>query len=171
MARAARSEKVPANMQPVYDARVGLTDPFCREHLTDEYEVLCREMAAALARKRPSPLMGGKLPTWACGIVYALGQVNFLFDKSNTPHAAPADVCAAFGLRPTTGSNKAKEIRDLLKIRGPMDPGWTLPSQLDSNPLAWMTTVNGLLMDARHLPREIQEEAYRRGLIPYLPAG
>jgi len=30
-------------------------------------------------------------------------------------------------------------------------------------------TVNGLLVDARHLPRPLQEEAYRKGLIPYLP--
>jgi hypothetical protein len=32
-----------------------------------------------------------------------------------------------------------------------------------------MIQVNGLLADARHLPREIQEEAYRKGLIPYIP--
>ena len=26
-----------------------------------------------------------------------------------------------------------------------------------------------LIVDARHAPREIQEEAFRRGMIPYLP--
>jgi hypothetical protein len=50
-----------------------------------------------------------------------------------------------------------------------MHPEWSLPSQFDQNPLAWMIQVNGLIIDARHAPREIQEEAYRLGLIPYIP--
>jgi hypothetical protein len=29
--------------------------------------------------------------------------------------------------------------------------------------------INGLVVDAREAPPEIQEEALRRGLIPYLP--
>ena len=32
-----------------------------------------------------------------------------------------------------------------------------------------MIEVDGLVMDARRLRREIQEEAFRKGLIPYLP--
>ena len=39
----------------------------------------------------------------------------------------------------------------------------------DDNPLAWMLSVNGVILDARHAPRAIQEEALRLGLIPYLP--
>lgn len=50
-----------------------------------------------------------------------------------------------------------------------LDPNWTLPSLMDHNPMAWMITVNGLIIDARHAPREIQEAAYRKGLIPYIP--
>jgi hypothetical protein len=30
--------------------------------------------------------------------------------------------------------------------------------------------VNGFVVDARRLQREVQEEAYRKGLIPYVPA-
>ncbi len=40
---------------------------------------------------------------------------------------------------------------------------------MDKNPIAWMISVNGLLIDARQAPREIQEEAWSKGLIPYLP--
>jgi hypothetical protein len=29
--------------------------------------------------------------------------------------------------------------------------------------------VNGLIVDARYVPRQIQEEAFRKGLIPYIP--
>ena len=50
------------------------------------------------------------------------------------------------------------------------DPDWYLPSKLDRNPIAWMVEFNGLIMDVRHMPREVQEQAYERGMIPYIPA-
>ena len=36
--------------------------------------------------------------------------------------------------------------------------------------MAWMIQINGFLVDARILKREFQEEALRKGLIPYIPA-
>ena|SRR6266404_5555484 len=36
-------------------------------------------------------------------------------------------------------------------------------------PMAWMIQANGFMLDARHLRGEIQEEAYRKGLIPFVP--
>ena len=50
------------------------------------------------------------------------------------------------------------------------DPDWCLPSRVDQNLLVWLLEVNGLLVDVRHMPREVQEIAYRKGLIPYIPA-
>lgn len=50
-----------------------------------------------------------------------------------------------------------------------MHPEWCLPSTLEENPLAWLIEVNGLVVDARMMPKEIQEEAYLLGLIPYVP--
>ena len=47
-------------MQATYDAVVALTDAFCRDHLNEEYRDLARAMAAALCRKRPSPLASGQ---------------------------------------------------------------------------------------------------------------
>jgi hypothetical protein len=44
----------------------------------------------------------------------------------------------------------------------PLD-GRQEPADLDAAP------VNGFIIDVRHAPREIQEEAFRKGLIPYLP--
>jgi hypothetical protein len=35
--------------------------------------------------------------------------------------------------------------------------------------MAWLITVNGFMVDTRSMPLEIQEEAYRKGLIPYIP--
>ena len=43
-------------------------------------------------------------------------------------------------------------------------------SRLEDNPLVWVLQVNGLMMDVRQAPREVQEIAFRKGLIPYVPA-
>jgi len=40
---------------------------------------------------------------------------------------------------------------------------------MPANPMAWLIKVNGFIVDARHAPRENQEEAFLRGLIPFLP--
>lgn len=151
-----------------HDEIVGLTDSFCREHLDDEYANLCRALADALARKRSSPLIRDKPKSWADAIVRVIGWVNSLGDPSQSHHMTMAEIDKGFGVYETTGSAKATEIRDLLNIR-PFDPEWTLPSRMEDNPLAWMIQVNGLIVDARRLPREIQEEAFRKGLIPYIP--
>jgi hypothetical protein len=47
-------------MEAKYDGVVALTDAFCRDRLNDEYRDLARAMAAALCRKRPSPLASGQ---------------------------------------------------------------------------------------------------------------
>lgn len=168
MPRVSKSEKFPEQMKPVFEAVVSLTDEVCKRHLNDEYATLARQAAAALCRKRPSPLSHGKANSWACGIVYALGFVNFLFDKSQKPYMNSTDLCKAFGLSASTGSAKSKVVRDILKMMQ-FDPNWCLPSKMEKNPIAWLITVNGLMVDARSMPLEIQEEAFRRGLIPYIP--
>jgi hypothetical protein len=161
-------ESVPKNMQAYYDALIGLTDAFCARHLNAEYAELCRKMAAALCRKRPSPVTRGVLNGWAAGIVHAIGGTNFLFDPSQKPHMTAIDISAGFGVSPSTGAAKAKQIRDMFHL-GPFKFDWLLPSRRDQNPLAWIISVNGLVMDVRHAPRPIQEEALRKGLIPSLP--
>lgn len=162
------SMRVPLAMRARYDEIVAITDQFCRQWLTQEYGDLCQQMAAALCRKRPSPVNTGKADTWAFGIVYALGRVNFLFDKSQKPHMRVDELCQHFALSANTGSAKSKAIMRALDI-GVMEPQWTLPSRLADNPVAWMIQVNGLCVDARTMPRIIQEEAFRRGIIPYVP--
>ena len=163
------STSVPKAMQATYDAVVALTDAFCRDHLNDEYRDLARAMVAALCRKRPSPVTSGQPRTWACGILYALGQLNFLSDKASQPHMAMAEVCAAFGVGQSTASAKARIITDALRTHR-MDPTWMLRSFVDRNPLVWMAEVDGVLVELRDMPREVQVVAYEKGMIPYIPA-
>jgi hypothetical protein len=163
-----KEPSIPAVVRPAYDAIVALTDSFCREYLNDEYQAFCRKLAGVLARKRPSPLMNGKAESWACGIVRVIGWVNFLNDPSQPHHMRMKDIDKEFRVSESNGAARTKAIRDLLKIH-PLDVQWMLPSQVDRNPMVWMIQVNGLLVDARHIPREIQEQAFQQGLIPYIP--
>ena len=163
-----KRHSVPEKMQSKYEAIVGITDSFCQAHLNEEYAELCRKLAAKLSRKRPSPLERGQIKSWAGGIVYTIGRVNFLFDKSQAPHLSAKELCERIGVSQGTASGKSTQIMDMLDMMQ-FHPEWTLPSLMDENPLAWMISVNGLIIDARYAPREIQEDAYRLGLIPYLP--
>ena len=165
--KAART--APEDVQSKLQIVLEMTDQFCRDHLNDEYLILCRKLAEKLARKRPSPLVSGKPATWACGIVRTIGWVNFLDDSSQSPHMKLTAIDKAFGVGQGTGQGKSKEIRNTLRI-GQLDPDWCLPSRMDDNPLVWMLEVNGFVMDVRTCPREMQEAAFQKGLIPYIPA-
>jgi hypothetical protein len=158
----------PAAARAAHDRIVALTDAFCRERLDEEYAALCRKMAGILARKRPSPLTRGKPESWASGIVRVVGWVNFIGDPSRPGHMRLTDIDERFGVSEATGSAKSMAIRSLLKIHR-LEPEWTLPSRMDQNLMAWIVEVNGLPVDVRHLPREAQEQAFRKGLIPYVP--
>ncbi len=169
MARPSKSLKVPKAMQETFDAITELTDRVCAEHLTEEYAELARQAAAALARKRPSPLTSGWAKSWACGIVYALGYVNFLWDGNAEPYMSTEDLCECFDVSQGTGYAKSKAVRDALDLMQ-LDRDWCLPSHMADNPLIWMISVNDVMMDARRAPREIKEAAYKQGIIPYIPA-
>lgn len=145
-----------------------LVKTFCEEHLNAEYAALCERLTQKLASKRPSPLVGGKPESWACGIVRTIGWVNFLDDKTQKPHMKLTAIDEAFGVGESTGQGKSKMIRKTLRIET-MDPTWTLPSLMDDNPKAWIINVNGFFLDARMLNSEIQEQAFAKGLIPYVP--
>ncbi|SLM31073.1 conserved hypothetical protein [Desulfamplus magnetovallimortis] len=168
MAKVKKSETVPKAMQVTYDKIVAITDSVAQKYLNEEYGQLIRYATAALCRKRPSPLGKGRVNSWACGITYAIGSVNFLFDRSQEPSMSATDLCVAFGVSKATGSSKSKEVRDILKTYQ-LDPNWCLPSKMDDNLRAWLITVDGFMVDARNLPRELQEVAYEKGLIPYVP--
>ena len=162
-------EKIPQAMAEKFAAITALTDAFCEKHLDEEYRQLIRHVVAALARKRPSPLLKGKENVWAAAATHSVGRVNFLDDPSQSPHCKPRVIYEFFGIAESTGQNKSKEIRDVLKM-GPMSPEWTLPSRLADNPMVWILQVDGLMIDVRRAPIELQRLAFEKGLIPFIPA-
>jgi hypothetical protein len=161
--------KIPKGLRPVVDEIVGITDSVCLSVLDEEYADLARRAVAKLARKRPSPLRAGRRATWAAGVVYALGQVNFLSDPASEPCATADQLSEAFGVAKSTMSSKARQVRDLLQVSH-FSPEFQRADVAAKNPLAWIIEVNGLAVDARRVPFEIQVEAFQRGIIPYIPA-
>lgn len=131
-------------------------------------------MTAALCRKRPSPLCSGQPRTWACSIVYLLGQPNFLTDRSFPPYLATADLCAAFGGGQSTVHAKARVISDALGANR-LDPTWIIPSLLERHPLTMFAELaTSLLLALGDLEGDIEGEAREvataQGLLPYIPA-
>jgi hypothetical protein len=163
-----KSSGIADQVRPTFDVIAGLVNAFCQEHLNEEYAALCNKLLETLARKRPSPLLGGKPETWACGVIRTIGWVNYLDDRGRTPHMKLTAIDKAFGVAESTGQGKSKLIRTMLKIRQ-FDHRWTLPSRMEDSSAIWTVEVNGFLLDIRFCRREIQEAAFEKGLIPYLP--
>lgn len=159
---------VPVALRDAYDEIVAITDEFCRRHLDKEYAELCAKLAAKLARKRPSPLARGNRRIWAAGAIYAVGRVNFLSDPSQKVHLRTDQLAKLLDVKQATMANKGRLIMDTLKT-GHFDPEFSRRDVIDQSPFTWLLEVDGLIMDARSLPTEIQAIAHQKGLIPYVP--
>ena len=159
--------RIPAALRGRAREILAITDEACTQHLDSEYAHACRRLVGRLARKRPSPLTRGDTRIWAAGAIYAVGQINFLFDRSQQPHLTADELAAGLGVVKTTMANKAALINKTLNL-GVFEPDLTHSAILEQHPLAWLVEVDGLIIDARMLPAELQDEARRRGLIPDL---
>ena len=159
---------VPKAMRARYDEIAAIIEPFCEEYLDDEYRDLCLYALERLSRKRPSPLQSRRANTWAAGVIYAIGQANWLFDKDSPVYMPARELAAHMGVAQSTAASVAAEIRKWFKIDY-FSVEWTLPSRLEDNPMLWLVEVDGFVVDARSLPLELQEECARIGIIPHVP--
>ena len=160
---------VPEAMSARYMEVAEFIKGFCEEKLNEEYKKICLKALAKLCRKCPSPLVAGKARTWACGIIYAVGSCNFIFDKSQPIYMSAADIADWFGLAKSTAASKSKEVVDFLQMSY-MNHEYILSRLLEKNPVVWMLSINGYVVDIRKMPREVQVEAFEKGYIPYIPA-
>jgi hypothetical protein len=143
---------------------LALTGKFCDEYLDDEYKQLCEKLILKMERKRQPPFLSGRGNTWAASIIYALGQINFLFDRSFEPYVSADDIADYFGVSKSTVGQKVKQIRDMFKMNY-WDKEFATRRMKASNPFKGMVMVNGMILPASVLPQETQEELRRRGMI------
>ena len=93
-------------------------------------------------------------------MIYTIGSLNFLFDRSQPPHMSGDELADCLDVAKSTMANKAALIRKTLDLRW-FEPDLMRREMLERHPMAWLVEVNGLIVDARWLPAELQDEAAR----------
>ena len=133
-----------------------MTAEFCHKHINQEYAQLCDKLIKKLGRKRDVPFQRGRIEIWASAIIYALGSINFLFDKSFDPYIPPSVIHEHFGTKNTTVTTKASQIRKMLKLNH-FDPDFSTGHMEESSPFNNIVMVDGLLVPLSSLPEDMQE--------------
>ena len=98
-----------------------------------------------MGRKHEIPFKRGKLEIWASAVIYALGQINFLFDKASEPYTTPDDICNYFNTKKSTVSNKARDIRKMFNM-GHFDKEFSLKSMLEIQPTFYIDEKSGMII-------------------------
>ena len=92
-------------------------------------------------------MLRGKCSIWAAGIVYAVGQMNFLFDSSFEPYQTTDDICQFFGTKKSSTSQKAKLIRDIVGMKDFWDSEFSTAKMKEKNPFKTLrATRNGFII-------------------------
>lgn len=135
---------------------IKMTSDYCNKYLDDDCKHLCEKLIRKMSRKRSVPFIYGRLEIWASAVVYSLCTINFLFDKSSKPHTNTTDVFTYFNTSRSTTSQKAKVIRDILKIRH-WDDEFSTAFMKENNPFSNLVMINGMIVDIESLPLHIQK--------------
>jgi len=160
--------EIPMPFRERYAELIDIIQSFCDSHLNEDYKVVCCRLAADMCQA-DSPILSGQAKSWAAGIIWTIGRVNFLSDPASKPSMTQAEFSKAIGVSLATISAKSRDIWNGLDLMQ-FDPEYTIACRLEDNPLIWMAEVDGIIVDLRHVPREVQEIAFEKGLIPYIPA-
>jgi len=124
---------------------IEMTEKFCEKYLDEDYKNLSNKLISKMSRKRVVPFMSGKIEVWAAAVIYALGSINFLFDKSFKPYASADDICDYFGTNKSTTSQKAKIIRDMFNM-GYFDQEFSTSRMQENDPFSKLRMVNGFIV-------------------------
>jgi hypothetical protein len=114
--------------------------------LVDLMVHLCRR----LAEGDEFSLNRGKPEIWAAAIIHVVADLNFLFDPDSDIHLSKTELCDALGVKATTVTNKARQIRAMCDIQF-VDPRFTLPELVEM--FSFEQTPEGLL-----IPKAGQED-------------
>jgi hypothetical protein len=157
-----KNETPPQKVHQKKTQLLELTDGFCQKYLDKRYKKLCQKLIEELSRKRPVPFLSGRLEIWAASIIQALGQVNFLFDKSVEPYVSVATLNQHFGTTQSSVMNKARKIRQMLE--SDYFQHFDGNELLETHPLNQLVAVNGVLVPVKELPPELQYLVQQMGI-------
>lgn len=157
-----------ADLGTVYDSIIYQIAAFCRIYLDTEYQHLADEAALVLCNVCPDELTHYSVELWAGSIIYTIGYVNYMFDPQEDDYIPASRILEFFKITRQAMYRTSQSIRDKLGIER-LDPNWCVPGKLQQNVMVWMVEVDGIEVDIRNMPLEIQEIAFNKGLIPYVP--
>ncbi|QTD38940.1 hypothetical protein JL193_06715 [Polaribacter batillariae] len=133
-----------------------LTGAFCIQKINQEYLELCEKLIKKMARKREVPFKRGKLEIWASAVIYAIGSINFLFDKSFEPYVSSKQICEYFNTKQTTVSSKARIIKEMFDLWH-FSPEFSTQSMEKTNPFNNVVFVDDLIVPLDSLSEEMQQ--------------
>ena len=123
---------------------IEMVSSFCDENLNDEIRDISVKLVEKMSKKHVVPFRRGKLENWASGVIYAIAQINFLFDKSSDIHTSPDEICDFFNTKKSTVSNKARDIRKMFDLEH-FDSEFSTKSILAGRP-SFLMDENGFII-------------------------
>ncbi len=135
---------------------IEIAGAFCAQKLDDEYLQLCKKLIKKLGRKKDVPFQRGKIEIWAAAVIYAIGSINFLFDKSFEPYVTAEQISEYFGTKNSTVSNKARQIKDMFDMWH-FNPEFSTQRMTVFNPFNQMVRVEGYIVPIDTLPGDLQQ--------------
>ena len=136
--------------------RTQVTD-YCKKQLDQEYGDVCKLLFQDLLKDNSDIFKRGKADIWAAGIVWAVGSINFLGDKSFEPYATLADVCQYFNVNTSTVGQKASKIRELLDMNY-LSSSYIIESPASKFLDSLVMTQDGFIVPSNMFEDEIQKD-------------
>jgi hypothetical protein len=136
-----------------------MVGPFCESYINEEYAKICSNLVKKMGRKHDVPFKRGKIEIWASAAVYAIGQINFLFDESFEPYLSQDDICDYFKTKKSTVSDKARKIRDMFNM-GHYDEEFSTEYMMENNPLKDMVFTDDGFIVPKSMSYEDDDESF-----------
>ena len=133
-----------------------MTGMFCSQKLDEDYFQLTEKLIKKMGRKRDVPFKRGKLEIWAAAVIYTVGSINFLFDKSFEPYITTQEISDYFGTKNSTVSNKAGQIRKMFDLTM-FDNEFATEQMNETSPFNDLVVVDGLIVSLSSIPQNLQE--------------
>lgn len=93
---------------------INVINDTCKDILDERYLFLAENLCKELLKIKHDGINKGKISSWACGIVHAIGIRNNLFKDSNIK---VAQIYELFNVSSSTGLSKSKEIRNAIDLK------------------------------------------------------
>ena len=93
-----------------------IVEAFSRSRLGQEYTGLALKLCDKIGGMHKLSIQRGRIEIWAAAIIYVIARLNILFDPEGEVYITADELCAFFGTKKATVSNKAGLIQKTAKI-------------------------------------------------------